>query len=414
LTAATRIFKILKNRRLLFFQPLTVARELLEGEVPRLDHNAPSPPTVDTETAKDTTVIGTHDIHREIQLLVHGQAGPVIRELFEHFRNRYHRIQQFLREANINRHGPAHQARVVGIALAIARAFQRPDDAELSDAKLLAAAIPAFGHDLGYEPTAHPMPDRVEKETVDYHPVRAARMWAEILGDHRFDTTLEQLESHYHIDPTLDDVPSEKLLKNVREFTSDWSDELREISIRSPWHHSNGSDYDRTKPLVDKLIRLADKIEMRNRVDIERLKPGIQEEFPKTYVHQTVPACITNMNIEIDRQRFTIVYDVDTRGVAVRLGKYSEDDFLHEFDRAYKKAMHRGAEVVQSLFEHRSGIPLDDEHPCLTITFRFPNGREEVKRYAPDRPGIPPKEKPLKTAALASADLVGKIVAGSL
>ena len=325
-------------------------------------------------------------LRQEFSLLMAGDQGKLICALSEAYRDRYTAIGKFLYAININRHGRMHQLEVTLWARAIGRAFRKgEDDAELGELQLNAMSFGALGHDARYEPDAHPSGARLSKREVDYHAPRGGRMVAQLLGDHRFDTQMEA-EDNCPV-RELPDEPPQTVIEQVRAFTANWTPEQREVAIRSAWHHSNGSGYRRDVPLAAKLARFADKLDMRNRVDMDKVTPDIRET-DSTYVHRLVPGSITDMQIAIDKgtRTFNVIYTVDLSimGGIVK-GGYTADEFEKNFQAAYSTAMQRGAEVAQSLFEHDAGEALDPDADWMRVTLRFvgPDGEVVEERVLP-------------------------------
>ncbi len=304
--------------------------------------------------------------------------GPDIREdvcfIFQnYFRAKFARNQDFLREQQINRHGYDHQRHVVAIANSIARAF-RPDGAdetdELSDDRLRAALIFGLIHDAGYEPAAHPKANgepTVTKKTLDYHPVRGARIAQHLLDYFDMDEELRAMD--FCPMPELEELPPPAVIDRAQKVTRNWTPEQKRIAIESILFHSNGSEYDGDVSLSAKLIRLADKLDMHNRVVTEHITPDVRDRDPM-YFHRLVPSSIKDMDIKVNHHdgSFQVDYHVEIEDLAHDLnGGYTNEQFVADFRSAYDKSMGIAAEVVKSLREYRTGSELPEDADYLRV-----------------------------------------------
>ncbi len=265
---------------------------------------------------------------------------PVLTNIHRHIGKTVGGIRNLLKEARINRHTYEHQFRVAGTAMAMGRALK------LSDKEREALGVAATMHDMGYKVPEGKTPATMVKADFDDHAANGAAMFLDLMEHPQF-----------------------------KEYFQTWTPEQRRIGELAIRYHNNvysaaaTDEYERHShaiPLASKLVRLADKMDIRReRVYPEHLATALQERSPE---HRLVPASIVDAAVIMKPADRTVGlrYTVNRKQVEAIHGPYPTERLIADFTKAYKKSMMAVAEVTEAAY-HRPATDVERQQSPLIV-----------------------------------------------
>lgn len=311
-------------------------------------------------------------------------------EIMRITRKRFAEIDELLLREHINKHDQPHQLRTAVNASSTLRQMGA------SHRDIMRAAVGGLIHDIGYID-----PDEVPEEAAhdDYHGgnnrkfKKHARKGA-TEARRVLTQMLQTVRSQDDANPSLKKLISYKDENGQDQLMDEEDIERIAEAILNHNDYGKDGDYDaRTISTSALMVQLFDKLDIcKGRVYKEHMEPDAfmpgSEEFDQRYYHRSVPFCVQSYDYELDEKRgvMDMTYHVDLSEFRELMRakypdfEYTEEDFTHDFKRAYAKNCQIAAEAVSVILDNVNG------GPTLRVELVFAdNGRKAMAFSRPNR-----------------------------
>lgn len=313
-----------------------------------------------------------------------------MKELLSVTRDRFREIDEILLGAQINKHDQSHQLRT---AVHAAKAMR---ELGFEHREVMQAATGALIHDVGYN-----SPDDEAKDSDDGYNVGKkakfqmhARNGAMEVED-RLLKMIEVVRKRGLDDSLISQLVSYKDENGETRVIDEGDvDKIAEAILNHNDYGKNEAGYDPRQISKGALmVQLFDKLDIcKKRVYEEHMSPSSfvegSGEYDETYFHKLVPYCVSHYEPKMDAEtgHMEMTYHVNIADFKRLMRekyphfKYSEDEYVQDFLRAYTKNCRIAAEAAGVILGSTSS------EGTLTVRLDFGNGRrQELAFNRPNR-----------------------------